>query len=197
MRTSARFLSVSATLFAVTFVPTLSAHCDSLDGPVINDARTALDRGEPDVVLKWVQPRDEAAIREAFAEALAVRGLSPAARSLADRWFFETLVRIHRAGEGAPYTGLKPANAVDEAIASADRALESGEIESLLHAATHRVTQGLQTRFERVRALASHKDHSVDDGRAYVEAYVDFIHFAEAINATAPGVGTDRSEHSH
>lgn len=198
MRTTVRLPLLLTALLFVAFSPRLSAHCDSLDGPVIADARTALARGEPDIVLKWVQPGDEAAIREAFRETLAVRALSPAARELADRWFFETLVRVHRAGEGAPYTGLKSGNGVDEAIAHADRALVSGDIEPLLHEAADRVMQGLRARFERVRALAPHKDKSVEDGRAYVEAYVDFIHFAEATGAWASAVRSSaRVEHHH
>jgi hypothetical protein len=43
-----------------------------------------------------------------FTKTLAVRKQSKEAKELADMYFFETLVRIHCAGEGAPYTGLKP-----------------------------------------------------------------------------------------
>jgi hypothetical protein len=84
-------------------------HCDGLDGPVVSLARRALDAGNVNLVLPWVREQDEAEVREAFAHALAVRKLGGEAKDLADRHFFETLVRVHRAGEGAPYTGLKPA----------------------------------------------------------------------------------------
>lgn len=30
------------------------------------------------------------------------------AQEVADDWFFENTIRIHRAGEGAAYTGMKP-----------------------------------------------------------------------------------------
>jgi hypothetical protein len=40
---------------------------------------------------------------------LCVRTLDLEAKALADRYFFETLVRLYRAGEGAAYKGLKPA----------------------------------------------------------------------------------------
>ena len=60
-------------------------------------------------MLAWVQADDEAAIREVFQKARAVRKLGGKAAEIADTWFFETIVRVHRSGEGAPYTGLKAA----------------------------------------------------------------------------------------
>jgi hypothetical protein len=85
------------------------AHCDGLDGPVVKGAQRALDTRNPAFAVIWVQAKDEPEIRTAFERTLAVRALSPQAKELADRFFFETLVRVHRAGEGAPFTGLKPA----------------------------------------------------------------------------------------
>jgi Family of unknown function (DUF6448) len=86
-------------------------HCDTLDGPVIGLARKALEAGNVNLVLPWVRAEDERELRRAFEHALAVRKLGAEACELADTHFFETLVRIHRASEGAPYTGLKPAGA--------------------------------------------------------------------------------------
>ena len=76
------------------------AHCDTLDGPVVADAKAALQKGDVEPVLKWVRADDEKEIREAFAKTLKVRGLGDDSRDLADYHFFETLVRSHRAGEG-------------------------------------------------------------------------------------------------
>ena len=85
------------------------AHCDGLDGPVVKVAQKALETGNVNLVLIWVQKKDEGEVKKAFQKTLAVRKLNPQAKELADMYFFETLVRIHRAGEGEPYTGLKPA----------------------------------------------------------------------------------------
>ena len=85
------------------------AHCDGMDGPVVKAAQAALAKGDVNLVLIWVRKNDETEIRQAFERTVNVRKLSPEAKELADTYFFETLVRIHRAGEGAPYTGLKPA----------------------------------------------------------------------------------------
>ena len=41
------------------------AHCDGLDGPVVAAARKALSSGDPNTILIWVQPKDEAQVRHA------------------------------------------------------------------------------------------------------------------------------------
>src|SRR5688572_6649736 len=103
------------------------AHCDALDGPVVQAAQKALATGNINLVLIWVQKNDEAEINRAFNKALTVRKLTAEAKELADLYFFETLVRVHRAGEGAPYTGLRPAGQdLDPAIPIADAALRDG-----------------------------------------------------------------------
>src|SRR5262245_18395464 len=48
------------------------AHCDTMDGPVVVEARAALASGDVEPVLKWVPPEGEAVVREAFQRTLAV-----------------------------------------------------------------------------------------------------------------------------
>ncbi|MBZ0272543.1 DUF6448 family protein [bacterium] len=164
------------------------AHCDTLDGPVIADARAALEAGDPASVLKWVNKAGEAEIREAFEHALIVRKLGPEARELADRHFFETLVRVHRAGEGAPYTGLKPAGGeIDPGIRAADAGLTSGSVDETIHLLNEEIAHGIRARFAKVREAAKHKDHNVEAGRAFVAAYVDYIHYVEGLFEKAEG----------
>ena len=165
------------------------AHCDTLDGPVVVDARAALAAGDVTPALKWVRAEDEAEIRAAFERALAVRASGGAALELADTWFFETLVRVHRAGEGAPYTGLKPAGAVEPGIAAADQAIESGSADSLLAALAGHLDEGVRHRLERVLAAREHAGHNVAAGRAWVAAYVDFIHYVEGLDVALAGSG--------
>jgi len=100
-----RLMATSAAALALAWSHPVAAHCDTLDGPVVGAARRALDTGNVDLVLVWVQKDDEAEVLGHFQKTLAVRKLSPQARDLADMYFFETLVRLHRAGEGAGYTG--------------------------------------------------------------------------------------------
>lgn len=166
--------------------PESYAHCDGLDGPVVTAARTALESGNVNPALIWVQEKDEAEIRRAFESTLAVRELSVQARELADRYFFETLVRIHRAGEGAPYPGLKPAGRdLGPAIPAADQAIETGSLESLKGFLTETVREGLDHRFERVMSHKSFDLGNLSAGREYVNAYVVFIHYVERLYEAA------------
>lgn len=160
------------------------AHCDGLDGPVVTAARQALEKADANRVLAWVRPSDEPAIRKAFAQALAVRGLGPQAREMADTYFFETLVRVHREGEGAPYTGLKPAGTdLGPAIPAADRALETGDLAPLGRMLAEALERGLHQRFEAARASRDYPAGTVEAGRRYVEQYVRFLHYVEGLHA--------------
>jgi hypothetical protein len=173
-------------------------HCDTLDGPVITLARKALETGNINHVLPWVRPEDEDEIHHAFQHASSVRKLGPPARELADRHFFETLVRVHRASEGAPYTGLKPAGAdLGPAVPAADKALEDGSVDAVVKLLTDAVRAGVHRHFH---AAMSRREFAVNDvasGRQYVEAYVPYVHYVEQLWKTATG-GTAhgyRSEH--
>lgn len=161
----------------------VAAHCDSMDGPVVMAARSALESGDIHLVLVWVQPGDEPEIREAFRKTREVRSLHATAQALADRWFFETVVRVHRQGEGAPYTGLKPAGTgAPDGIAAADRALSIGDVEHLASTLADLTDSAIRARFQ---AVMDSKDYATDDllaGRRAVASYVDFIHFVEAVH---------------
>lgn len=162
------------------------AHCDTLNGPVVMAAKEALAKGDITPVLKWIKPGNEAEVRETFKKALAVRDKGPEARELADTYFFETLVRIHRAGEGAPYTGLK-AEEVEPPVAAADKALETGTVEELVKMVTEKVTHGIRDRFKDTLERKKHAGESVKAGREFVEAYVPFTHYVERIYVAAEG----------
>ena len=188
------YLAGLAVLFAVGFwVPgKLSAHCDGMDGPVVKAARTAIETGNVNAVLIWVQKKDEDEVRKAFKKTLTVRKLSPDAAALADMYFFETIVRLHRTGEGAPYTGLKLAGRdLGPAIPAADKALESGSAEPLLKLLTESVQGGIQEHFKEAMAKKDFSKDDIEAGRASVKAYVEYVHYVERIYqaAKAPAEG--------
>jgi len=161
------------------------AHCDTLDGPVVAAARAALNSGDLTPVLKWVRAVDEQEIKAAFARSLAVRSKGADARELADLYFFETVVRVHRAGEGAPYTGLKPAGeGVTALIKEADKAIESGSSERLIDLASHDVAVAVRSRLSEVKEKRLHMNDSVAAGREFVAAYVRLIHYLEQLEHT-------------
>jgi len=192
MRSPLVFAVLAAAALAVP-TPT-RAHCDTLDGPVVEAARKALDSGQLAPVLAWVREADEAEIKQAFVHARAVRKLGADAKSLADMFFFETLVRIHRAGEGAPYTGLKAAGQkLPTAIVAADQAVATEEGAAVERLLVEGVRHGLHERFARVRTQKA-PGSDVAAGRAWVAAYVPYIHWVEAVDAAASGGGAHGAE---
>lgn len=175
---------------------TLHAHCDALDGSVVTEAIAALEKGEVTPVLKWITAEDEAELTAAFEQTLVVRQEGAEARELADRFFLETLVRLHRESEGAPFTGLKPAGTgVDPAVAAADRALEEESAEHLIAAITAKVEEGLRERFEQAVEARHHAEENVDAGRDFVHKYVEFVHFTKYLHQAAGGHGNGHGGH--
>jgi len=129
-------------------------------------------------------------VQMAFKQAIAAGKKGPKAKEAGDHRFFETLVKIHRTGEGAPFTGLKPAGEVNLAIAAADTALDSGSAEVLIKLVTDAVAQGILERYSRAVELYKHKNESVEAGRRYVEAYVEYTHYVERLHQDAEGHAT-------
>lgn len=178
---------VLAGLALLAWASPAAAHCDSVDGPVAADVRAAVAAGDPTPILKWVPAADEDAVRDAFAHAAEVRGLGEAGRELADRWLLETVVRIHRAGEGAPFTGIKPAGGIDPGIQLADQALEEGSADTLVDAVTGHVETVIRERFARALAARKAASRSVEQGRAYVASYVELMHTIEGLHHALAG----------
>ena len=180
----------SVVMLAAPLSTSVMAHCDTMDGPVVKDAQRALAEKSVTYVLKWVREEDEAEVRSAFQLALSVRGQGEAAQTLADRYFFETLIRIHRAGEGEGFNGLKPAGSVDPAIAAADRALADGNIDAFSDELAAAIRQAVKERFAHAREKREIAEKSVVQGREYVHAYVQLTHFVESVhNLVANGAG--------
>ena len=158
------------------------AHCDTLDGPVVAAARQALDQNNANLVLIWVTKEKEPEIKAAFDKARAVRALNPTAKEMADTFFFETLVRVHRQSEGAPYTGLKPAGTdLGPAIPAADKAIVTGNVQPVAKLLTDTLEAGLKEQFEKVQARKKYNKNDVAAGREYVEAYVEYVHYVEGL----------------
>ncbi len=202
MRTTARWgIAAAAVVFLVVGTAgSALAHCDTLDGPVVTLARQALEKGDVKIILPWVAKEKEGEIRKAFDLAAAVRGRGEKEKELADMYFFETLVRVHREGEGAPYTGLKPAG-LDQgpAIPGADKALETGDPKALLDLIDGKVHEGIHKYYTEARERKAHAGESVEGGRAYVQAYVPYLHFVErlyndAVTPIAHGTGEGAHE---
>jgi hypothetical protein len=189
---SCSFLSAfvaSCFISVLLFVPvTVSAHCDTYAGPVITAAKQALEKGDVTPLLKWVKKADEEQIKTVFKKALAVRAKGAEGKELADAYFFETLVRIHRAGEGEPFTGLK-SGPIEPIEAMADKALASGSVDSLANKISAHVKEGIKERFAKANEAKKSADKSVEAGREYIEAYVTYLHYVIGIHSAVMAKG--------
>lgn len=146
-------------------------HCDSLDGPVVTAARRALEKKDVNLVLPYVKESATAELKSAFKKAVRARKGDPSAREVADLYFFETAVRLHRTGEGAPYTGLKPAGLdVGPVIPVAEKAIETGSPEALIRLLNDTLRHEVQHRFDHMKQLRDHRPGDVAMAREYVEA---------------------------
>lgn len=169
------------------------AHCDTTSGPVIPEAKAALESGDVTPILKWVKKDSEAEIKAAFAQAVAVRAMGPEAKELADHYFLETLVRLHRAGEGAPYTGIKD-EPVEPIAAMADKALADGSADEMIKKMSGHMAAAIKEKFTKAVEAQKNKDKSVEAGRKFVEAYVVYVHYIEGIHTAIMSAGAHHAE---
>lgn len=164
------------------------AHCDSTRGPLIPEAKAALEKGDVTPMLKWVGKADEAELRSTFARTVTVRAMGGEARELADRYFLETLVRLHRAGEGAPFTGIRD-DAVDPVVAMADQALLDGSADPMIGKITGHLAESIREKFEQAARARARRNDSVEAGREFVKAYVTYVRYVEGVDAAIAAAG--------
>lgn len=184
-------ISLIAFLSIIGLQP-LSAHCDSFDGPALKDASKALETNNVDLILKWINSDMEKEVVSLFHKTYSLRNGDREVYEIVKKHFYETFVRLHREMEGAPYTGLKPEGSVAPITMMSDKALETGDFESLLKALNNHINGVLQEKYDKTEALYKVKDNSVEEGRAYVEAYVDYTHSVEAVHDILLGNGGHR-----
>jgi len=163
-------------------------HCDTIDGPVVKAAKAALRTGNVNLILPWAPRTAEVEIKKAFQKTLRARKLGKAAAQVADYWFFETVVRLHREGEGAPYTGLKPAgHDLGPVVPRADKAIETGDPKEVVQFLTRTVEHELHRKFKHA---IERKDYDVNDvaaARAFVQANLGFVLYSHHLYAYIKG----------
>ena len=171
-------------LFAMLLMGTQStfAHCDSYDGPVIKEAMEALASNNASLVLKWVDKADEPEIKALFKKTYELKNGDKEIYTIVEKHFLETLVRLHRATEGVGYDGLKPVGSASPIVVMADNAIETKSVDDLLSKFTAHLDKVVREKFDKVEELAIVKNESVEKGRAYVAAYVDYTHTLEEMH---------------
>jgi len=174
-------LGVVVALGIMVLMPlSASAHCDTMDGPTVIDGKKAMANNNVNYALKWVQPEYEKEMSQVFNLSMKVKDLSPDAKELSEKYFFENLVRIHRVGEKAPFTGLKPhGTSIDEKVLAADKSIEVGNLSPFGNMIEKEKMPELKERFVKVMALKNFDVNNVEAGREYIESYVKFFKFAE------------------
>lgn len=177
--------------------PKAQAHCDALDGPVAKAVQRALQTGNVNPVLAYAPAAAEQEIQAAFQKSRKIRDISADVRALADQAFMETVIRLHRAGEGAAYTGLKPAGGdYGPVIPAAEHAVETGDLSKLRNALNEEIEHALRERLARLRTLQKaplepKTAAEVPHARERVSAELGFVTFAETIRQAAHGRGAE------
>lgn len=193
--TKIKSLAAFTLAFGVLFgSQSAQAHCDSVGGPVAKVALAALDTGNVNLALPYAPATAESEIKAAFEQSLKVRALGPEAKKLADRAFIETTVRLHRAGEGAAYTGLK-SSGIDygPAIPAAERAAETGQLEPVRALLVEELEHALHASLAHVqeaRKVGLEEPDAADDvpaARARVSAEFEFVTYVEALRQAIQG----------
>lgn len=192
-----RMLLVATSFLLMAFgsLPVL-AHCDSYDGPVIKDAIKALETNNLNLVLKWVSHEQEQEIKALFNKTYSLKNGDKEVYTVVEKYFFETLVRLHRETEGAPYTGLKPAGKTEHIIQLSDHAIESKDIDGLLKKLNNHIEKVVREKYLKVESCDKVRNESIEKGREYVKAYVDYTHTLEAIHNILEH-GMEHSGHNH
>ncbi|HSP39988.1 MAG TPA: DUF6448 family protein [Gillisia sp.] len=171
------------------------AHCDSYDGPVVKDALKALENNDPGLVMKWIDVEHENVITDLFHKTLKYKSGDKEVYGLLETHFLETLVRLHREGEGEPFTGLKPAGTTKQIIKLTDTALKDQDFEGFLRKFNGHVNEILTEKYAKVAQLDKVKNESVQKGREFVAAYVDYTHTIEMMHDILEHTGGAHQAH--
>lgn len=203
-RSKRSYLAVLSVLFVVVAVASLAipqpaeAHCDSEQGPVATAAHQALEKGNVKLILPYVKPEAENELVAAFKQTLAVRKAGGDAKDLADRYFIETAIRLHREGEGAPYTGVTD-ETTPKAILIADKSMATGSLDETYNLLDQAMKKGLQEKYDAVvkaRAEAN-KSGTVEAHRERVEAELIFEKYVYELFSLASAAQPPAEGHSH
>jgi len=154
-------------------------HCDTMDGPVVQAAKRALETGNVNLALPWIKKESETELENAFQKTLQIRKLGNGSAEFADHWFYETVVRLHREGEGAAYTGLKPAGLdTGPVIPIAEKAIETGEAKEVTDLLSNLVVEEVQKRFSNAMSKKNYDINNVEAAREYVQGMLGFLLFS-------------------
>jgi len=154
----------------------MAPHCDTMDGPVVTACKKALKTGNVNYILPFAPKKAEEEINQAFNKTIKARELGKDAKEVADLWFFETVVRLHREGEGASFTGLKPAG-LDwgPVVPRAEEDIQKGDPTKTIEFLKGVVEEEIQKKFDNTMSQKNYDLNDVDAAREYIEAMLHFV----------------------
>jgi Family of unknown function (DUF6448) len=160
----------------------MAPHCDTMDGPVITACKKALETGNVNYVLPFAPKKAEEELKHAFNLTLKARELGEDANEVADLWFFETAVRLHREGEGASYTGLKPAG-LDwgPVVPRAEKDIEKEDPTETIEFIKGVVEEEMLKKFDAALSAKDYDINDVDAAREYTESMLHFVLFSHQL----------------
>lgn len=180
-QTKTVFTSILTLLLVLGFSFNSQAHCDRVNGPVAVAAKQALETGDVSKALIWVGEEQSEELKSKFKQSLKVYNSGEESRKLAERYFMETTVRLHREAEGMPYTGLKPAQSSSEDIQTAEQALESGNLSPVNDLLAKEIRQKTNELYQHAMEAKDKRGQSVEAGRQWVNAYVRYIVYVHSL----------------
>ena len=176
MKSTKAIIAVTAILMAMSLFNTKSyAHCDRKNGPVAVAAKEALKTEDFSKVVIWVGEEQEKELKKKFNESLSVYQKGGDSKELAKEYFMSTTVRLHRAAEGMPFTGLKPASSAAKDIQVAEKALETGNLDPVMEKFSSKLEDEAQKWFQKALEAKKNKDESIEAGREWADKYVKYI----------------------
>jgi len=181
-------------ILVVGFAFNSQAHCDRVNGPVATAAKKALQTGDVSHALIWVGESQTKELKSKFKQSLSAYNSGKEAQKIAERYFMETTVRLHREAEGMPYTGLKPAQPSSEDIQVAEKALDSGNLSPATNLLAKEIRQKTKELYQNAMKAKESRHQSVVAGRRWVDAYVKYIVYVHKLyqkiqSGPAHGVG--------
>lgn len=191
-------LVVGVLISALAIPRPAQAHCDSEKGPVATAAHQALEKGNVKLILPYVKPESENELTAAFKQTLEVRKSGGKVMELADRYFIETAIRLHRAGEGAAYVGVTD-EATPKAILVADKAMASGSLDETYKLLDQQIKAGIQEKYDAVVTARKNAEKlgTVEAHRERVEAELIFEKYIYELSTLATAAEPHAEGHTH
>jgi hypothetical protein len=162
----------------------------------VKAAKKALETGNLNYVLIWIPKESEKELKAIFEKTLRARKAGKDAQDVADDWFFENSIRLHRAGEGAAYTGMKPAGLSEGLVVPrAEKAIETGDPKDAIAFILKTIEDDLTIRFHHVMEKKKYDVNDVAAGREFIAAFIGWVVYSHHLYISVAGAAGHGEQH--